>query len=143
MRKLLSNKLIILFLRLAIGFVFIYAGTQKISNPESFAISISNYKLLPIWIINFLAISLPWLELISGLLLMLGILTKESTLIIFTMLIVFTIVVIISLARGLNIECGCFDNGTKIGLFKLSENLLMILGCAILIFNKSDFSASN
>ena len=139
MRNFISNKYLILILRLVIGFAFIYAGTQKISNPESFAISISNYKLLPIGIINFLAITLPWLELISGLLLMLGFLTKENAIIIFTLLNVFTTAVIISMARGLNIECGCFDNGMKIGLFKLFENLLMILGCSILIFYKSDF----
>ena len=139
MRNFISNKYLILILRLVIGFSFIYAGVQKVSNPESFAISISNYKLLPISIINFLAITLPWLELISGLLLMLGFLAKENSIIIFTLLIIFNIAIIISMVRGLNIECGCFDNGMKIGLFKLFENLLMILGCSILIFYKSDF----
>lgn len=136
MRSILSNKYFMLIARFIIGFVFIYAGAEKISNPESFAISITAYKLLPIWIINFLAITLPWIELISGLLLVFGISVKENSFIILFLLIVFNIVVTISLIRGLNIECGCFGNGTQIGLIKLVENfILVLLSLPLIVYN--------
>jgi hypothetical protein len=49
------------------------------------------------------------------------------------MLLVFTIAIIISLFRGLSIDCGCFGKGTQIGLFKLGENTLMIVGSILLM----------
>ena len=124
--KFLSNKYLLFIIRIVIAFIFIYAGAEKISNPDDFALSISNYRLLPISLLNFFAITLPWIEIISGILLLLGISVKENSAIILTMLSVFTIAIIISLFRGLSIDCGCFGKGTQIGLLKLGENLLMI-----------------
>lgn len=139
MKNLFSNKYLLLVLRYTISFIFIYAGIEKIANPETFAISISNYRLFPISIINFFAITLPWIELVSGILLLFGIAVKENSSIIFSFLLVFTIAIIISLFRGLSIDCGCFGKGTQIGLMKLGENTLMIIGSFLLIVFGSDF----
>ncbi|HCY75512.1 MAG TPA: DoxX family protein [Ignavibacteriales bacterium] len=139
MKNLYSNKYLLLSIRLVIAFIFVYAGVEKISDPESFALSISNYRLIPTITINFLAITLPWIELVSGILLLFGISVKENSTIIFSMLLIFTIGIIISLFRGLSIDCGCFGKGTQIGLFKLGENLLMIIGSFLLIVFGSDF----
>jgi putative oxidoreductase len=139
MNILFSNKYLLLFLRVVISFVFIYAGTEKISDPEAFAISISNYRLLPIESINIFAITLPWIELVAGVLLLFGIAVKENSTIIFSMLAIFTIAIVISLFRGLSIDCGCFGKGSQIGLMKLGENTLMIVGSFILILFGSDF----
>jgi hypothetical protein len=44
------------------------------------------------------------------------------------MLVVFILAIIISLGRGLNIECGCFSTstGTKVGIIKLVENIILL-----------------
>ncbi len=135
MVKILSNKYFLLLLRLLLGLIFIFAAIDKIAVPANFSVSIYNYKLLPDEFINVPAIIIPWIELISGLLLLLGISVKENSVIITFLLIVFTIAIIISLFRGLNIDCGCFgtDYGTKIGLLKVSENILFILFGFILV----------
>ncbi|HEX9252958.1 MAG TPA: MauE/DoxX family redox-associated membrane protein [Ignavibacteriaceae bacterium] len=133
MNKIFSNRYLLFIIRIILGFVFIYAGAEKISDPEAFAISISNYRLLPIAIINFFAITLPWIELVAGILIVFGISVKENSAIIFTMLLVFTVAIIISLFRGLSIDCGCFGKGTQIGLLKLGENTLMIIGSFLLM----------
>ncbi|MBK7629418.1 MAG: DoxX family membrane protein [Ignavibacteriales bacterium] len=138
MKNIFSNKYLLLVLRITLGFIFIYAGTEKIANPEAFAISISNYRLFPIAILNLFAITLPWIELISGLLLLFGIAVKENSAILFSLLLVFTMAIIISLFRGLSIDCGCFGKGTQIGLMKLGENTLMIVGSFLLIIFGSD-----
>lgn len=138
MINLLSNKYLLFIFRIIIAIVFIYAGAEKISDPEAFAVSISNYKLLPTITVNLLAIYLPWLELVSGILLLLGISVKENSAIILSLLIVFTLGVIISLVRGLNIDCGCFGNDNKIGLLKLFENLLLIIASVLLVLKGSD-----
>ena len=138
MKNFYSNKYLLLIIRIIMGFVFIYAGAEKISDPEAFAISISNYRLLPTAAINFFAITLPWIELVAGILLIFGIAVKENSSILFSMLLVFTIAIVISLFRGLSIDCGCFGKGTQIGLYKLGENTLMIIGTFLLMIFGSD-----
>lgn len=139
MKSILSNKFLLLFIRLFLSFIFIYAGAEKISDPDGFAISISNYRLLPVWSLNIFAITLPWIELVSGILLLFGIAVRENSSIIFSMLMVFTIAIIISLFRGLSIDCGCFGKGSQIGLLKLGENLLMLIGAILVIIFDSKF----
>ena len=138
MKKLFSNKYLLFIVRIVLGLIFIYAGAEKISDPEAFAVSISNYRLLPIVTLNFFAITLPWIELVAGVLTLFGIAVKENSSILFSMLLVFTIAIVISLFRGLSIDCGCFGKGTQIGLMKLSENILMIFGSLLLIIFGSD-----
>ena len=138
MKNILSNKYFLFLVRITLAFIFIYAGTEKISDPEGFALSISNYRLLPISSINFISITLPWIEIVTGILLLFGIAVKENSTIIFSMLIIFTIAIVISLLRGLSIDCGCFGKGTQIGMLKLGENILMIIGSLLLITLGSD-----
>jgi len=135
MSLILSNKYLLFLFRIFLGFIFIYAGIEKISDPLAFSNSINNYNLLPFSFVNFFAITLPWIELSAGLLLLFGVYVKENSSIIFTLLIIFFIAIAISLARGLNIECGCFgtSSGTKIGFIKLVENLILIFMSAVLI----------
>ncbi len=139
MKRILTNKYFLFLIRITISYIFVYAGAVKISDTEAFAISISDYRLLPVSTINFFAIILPWLEIIAGILLLFGIAVKENSTIIFAMISIFTVAIIISLFRGLSIDCGCFGKGTQIGLMKLGENLLMIVGLLILIVYGSDF----
>jgi uncharacterized membrane protein YphA (DoxX/SURF4 family) len=135
MVKILSNKYFLLLLRLLLALVFIFAAIEKIAAPGNFSVSIANYKLLPSEIINIPAIIIPWIELISGSLLLLGISVKENSTIITLLLILFTVAIIISLFRGLNIDCGCFGTtyGSKIGLLKVSENILLIISGFLLV----------
>jgi len=97
------------------------------------------YRLLPIETINIFAITLPWIELVAGILMLFGIAVKENSTIIFSMLTIFTITIIISLFRGLSIDCGCFGKGSQIGMMKLGENTLMIIASFLLILFGSDF----
>ena len=139
--KILNNKYLLFTIRLFLGFVFIYASVTKISDPEGFAQAIYNYKLLPLFLINILAVILPWIELCAGILLIFGITVKENSAIINGLLLIFIIAIIISLFRGLDINCGCFGtvDGSKVGLIKILENIgLLILGF-ILIKSDSKF----
>ena len=118
MSKVLNNEYLLLASRLILGFVFILAAVSKTSDPESFALAISNYRLLPDFLINISAIILPWIELCTGLLLLFGISVKENSAICSVLLVIFIGAILISVLRGLDIECGCFGtvDGSKIGL---------------------------
>jgi len=144
--KLLSNKYFLLLCRIILGIVFIFAAVSKADEPEGFAQSISNYKLLPLFLINFFAIILPWIELCAGLLLIFGISVKENSAILTSLLVIFIIAIVISLARGLNIDCGCFGTveGTKVGAQKVLENIGLLLAGLILIkFDSKTLTITN
>lgn len=141
MNKIFSNQYFLLLGRIFIATVFIYAGAEKISDPAGFSQSIYNYRLIPNEIVNLLAISLPWIELISGILLFFGISVRENSAIIGTLLLVFIIAVAISMLRGLDIDCGCFVKGSPVGWKKIGENLLMTIIClALLVFDSKLFT---
>lgn len=121
--------------RVFLAFVFIYASINKISDPIEFSNSLANYKLFPYYINNLIAITLPWIELFCGTLLLFGHNEKESSIILFSLLSIFTIIVLISMFRGLDFECGCFGTGRsdKIGLKKILENLILLILSLFLI----------
>jgi uncharacterized membrane protein YphA (DoxX/SURF4 family) len=98
--------------RLILGAVFIYASIEKIAHTESFAKAVYNYQILPDSLINLTAIILPWLELILGLFLIIGLFREGSVCIVTFLLAVFLGVMIFNLARGLDIHCGCFITST-------------------------------
>jgi uncharacterized membrane protein YphA (DoxX/SURF4 family) len=107
-RRFISHPLIVSLLRVALGAVFIVASLDKIQNPEAFATNIANYRILPYIFINGIAIVLPWLEVLTGAVLVLGVWTKASTVIVSGLLLAFSIAISQALARGLDISCGCF-----------------------------------
>jgi len=118
--------------RVVLGCVFIYASLDKIRHPELFAEALYNYQLSPEVAVNLVALWLPWLELLSGGLLVLGVWVRGSSLILSGLMIVFLAALGVNLARGLDIHCGCFttqgsDPMTIITLFRDSLFLILAL----------------
>jgi uncharacterized membrane protein YphA (DoxX/SURF4 family) len=101
-----------LFARLILGAVFVYASIDKIIHPVDFAEAVYNYQILPGFLINLTAVLLPWLELILGLFLIIGLFREGSVLIVTGLLVVFLGAMVFNLARGLDIHCGCFNTNT-------------------------------
>jgi len=91
--------------------IFLYASIDKIANPAAFAKDIYNYQILPDALINLTALVLPWLELLLGLCLLTGVWMPGAVLTVNGLLIVFLAALVFNLARGLNVDCGCFGAG--------------------------------
>ena len=70
---------------------------------------IYNYRLLPGGLVNALALVLPWVELLAGAALILGVWKKESAVTAAVLLLVFLVAIGINLARDHAVDCGCFD----------------------------------
>ena len=98
---------------LIIGGIFIYAGAIKIFDPAGFANDIDNYKILPWPLTVRLAFYLPWLEILCGLAVILGVLYRGGLLILTMLTSIFIIASVIAKARGLDISCGCFGHASK------------------------------
>ncbi len=137
-KKIINQPIFSIALRLLVGCVFIVAGIGKITDTNHFANEITNYNLLPIEPINIIALVMPWLELCSGLLLIFGVRLKANSVIISAMLIVFILAAFSAIARGLDINCGCFGKTTekKLGWEKVFENLGLLTATLLIFFSK-------
>ena len=98
--------------QIALGAIFVAAAIPKILDPPSFAHMIYNYRLLPGQLVNALALILPWLELLCGLALIVGVWRRTAALIVGVLLLVFIAGVGINLARNNAIDCGCFTQSS-------------------------------
>jgi uncharacterized membrane protein YphA (DoxX/SURF4 family) len=99
-------------LRLLLGGLFVYAGLQKLREPAQFAEEIANYQLLPA-LAPLLAATLPCIEVVVGGVLLGGARSwrRAAAATVALLSLVFTVAVSQALARGINIECGCFGTG--------------------------------
>lgn len=137
-------KYLTLAARLFIGALFVYASIHKLTNPAEFAVSIRNYLIVPPEWSNFIALTLPWVEIAAGVFLILGVQTKPSALLTTGMLGIFLAALVYAYSIGLDIDCGCFSSGSssgKIGLYHLTrDSALFLTSLFILLADKGDFS---
>ena len=95
--------------QIALGAVFVAAALPKIKDPPAFAHMIYNYRLVPAGLVNGLALVMPWIELVVGILLIVGAWRREAAVVATLLLLVFLGAIGWNLARGHAIDCGCFD----------------------------------
>ena len=111
---------------------------------------ISNYEITPYWINNIVALILPWIEIICGLILFFGIFINNNTKhnnnlffeyekvannIIILMLLWFIFILTIATIRGLDIDCGCGLSETKtLPITRLKEDIYLLMLSFIIKF---------
>lgn len=91
-----------------LGGLFVFASLHKIAVPHDFAVDIATYEILPLAIVNPMAIALPWIELAVGLMLLTGTRIRAGALLVAAMMLIFIGALGIALTRGLDMSCGCF-----------------------------------
>ena len=94
--------------RLYLGGLFVAACTHKIGHPASFALDVATYRLLPLFTINLFALIVPWVELMVGLMLILGIRVQAAALVTSGLMVSFMVALGWALVQGLDMSCGCF-----------------------------------
>jgi uncharacterized membrane protein YphA (DoxX/SURF4 family) len=130
---LLGAEPLVRLARLVIGVLFVAAALAKIGDIGAFATQVHNYRLVPVWSENPIAIALPWIELLAGLALVLGVRARAGAVLLLALMIVFTFAVGSAWARGLDFECGCFGKASAgaVGARKFAENVGFTLIAAI------------
>lgn len=106
--RIIHNDYLTMLSRLVIGIMLIYASYYKVIEPASFAKSIWYYHMVPGSLINLMALILPWLELVCGLGLILGIFYDGAKVWATLMMVMFIIALSSTIVRGIDIDCGCF-----------------------------------
>ncbi|KPJ64284.1 hypothetical protein AMK68_01965 [candidate division KD3-62 bacterium DG_56] len=95
--------------RLFVGAVLIWAAYPKILEPNEFAKAVIAYQALPYAWSNLAAITVPWVEIIAGVLLVVGAVTRGSALVASVLYLAFMAIMISAMTRGIMIDdCGCF-----------------------------------
>jgi len=132
LKKIFNNSWGELSVRWFLGITFIYASYHKIGDPAYFAKIIYGYYLFPAFSINIIAIFLPFLELISGLAIILGIYPRSAAIIINGMLLAFIMALAINLVRGQQFDCGCFSFGDAGYTYSVWQLLIRDIICFML-----------
>ena len=135
---------------IVLGGIFLYAAYPKIEEPREFARIVYHYRMLgpsndvgPLRA-NVLAVVLPWVEAVCGLLLITGLWRREAAIVTALMLVMFLVAVSWAMAHGINVEnCGCFSvksggggDGRKFGAGLLLGDTAMLLA-ALYVAKKS------
>ncbi len=123
--------------RLLLGALFVAASVDKIAHPAQFSEIVSNYQILPGYLANIAAIVLPWLEMLLGLLILCGWWLAGAIALANLLLIAFLGALSFAVARGIDINCGCFSvtgAASPHTVWYLARDLLfLLLGTAVMI----------
>jgi len=138
------RSLAVTLLATVLGAVFVYASLDKIAEPLAFARIVYHYRVIgPNALVgplpaNLLAVTLPWVEIVSGLALIVGAWRREAAALAALLLVAFIGAVAWALLHGIDIEnCGCFSvsgTGRGAGLKLLAQDLgLLAMAIAVAV----------
>ena len=154
-------KIVNLIFRLVMGGIFIGSAVAKIWNVQvshvdglqfshvpdlaTFAQAVVNYHVPPRALANLVAITLPWIELLAGGLLVCGIWKRASALVITALMIVFLAAIGWALAHGYDVRCGCFGtvDARRVGVVALLEDAAMLAMAVWLAWRLEDGNAAS
>ena len=128
-----------LVVRMVLGVVFLVSGAEKLGSLDTFAHAIANYEIIPFALSNFFAILVVWTEITIAVLLITGAAVRGTGLVTGTLLTMFLVAILLAMARGLEIDCGCFNPAAgvqpeKVGWPKVFEDLALLAGAIFLIY---------
>jgi len=115
MKRLLNHPYAGLVSRLVLAGVLLVAGAAKFFEGGFAAQrAINAYKVFPPEWAPFLGYALPGLEIVLGLLLLVGMFVRVSSLITAVLMAGFIAGIISVWVRGYSIDCGCFGGGGEV-----------------------------
>jgi uncharacterized membrane protein YphA (DoxX/SURF4 family) len=139
------RRMVIWIGRVVLGVTFIYAGYSKLfypnhmmkplalmkfsvmSNLSNFGLQVESYKLLSPAGVNFVSHTLPFAEVILGLLLLIGWRLRIWAAVVTLIMLGFLTVVTRAYLLHMDINCGCFATPEPISLKKIFEDGALVL----------------
>lgn len=102
--------------RLTLAVVWLVASLLKLPYLEESVLAVRGYQILPYGLAVVVGYLLPIIELILGILLLLGLFTRPAAVLSALIMLAFVIGIAQAWARGLAIDCGCFGGGGAIAI---------------------------
>jgi uncharacterized membrane protein YphA (DoxX/SURF4 family) len=107
--------IVVLIARLIVGGVFVVAGGLKIGHADQFAAQIAAFGIVPQPVVAPMALLLPFLEVLLGLYLIVGLYTRLVAGIAIVQLLIFAGAIASAVLQGHSLSCGCFGpNDTSV-----------------------------
>lgn len=140
-RRPTSLGVIVWLCELGLAGLFLLAAYNKLmppNGPKLFMASVQAFKLPLGDVLTRIATSAtPWVELIAAVLLLRGVWSRAAATVLSLLLVVFIVLIVAALARGLNVDCGCFGKLSPfchgpLGACNIIQNSIM-LGAGLLI----------
>ena len=126
--------------RLVVGGVWVAAGLLKLPDPTESVRAVRNYRILPESLVPFVGHTLPVLEVLIGVCLLVGLLVRANAVVSCVLLTAFIVGIASAWARGLSIECGCFGgSGGTLGDYaarypwEIARDVGLLVGSAWLV----------
>ena len=104
---------VVLILRVVLGAIFVVAGGSKIGHAADFAAQIAGFRILPPAVIAPMALVLPFLEVLLGAYLIVGLFTRASAWVAAALLLAFDGAIASAVVRGMSVSCSCFGPSDK------------------------------
>ncbi len=117
--------------RLALGGILLWAGLSKMQRPYEFLEAVNRYSLLAPQGVILISALLPWIEVMVGLCLLIGLLTGGALVGCMLLSAVFIVAQSSALWRGLLIPCGC-SGGDSYGT-EIIDHMTIARSCFMLL----------
>lgn len=129
LNELLIHPYTVSLARLFLALVFFIASIGKLFQYKEFVQVVIAYEILPKSLSRLYAHLLPWLEVVIGLCLFLGLWVRIAALVAILLFTSFIIAIGINLARKRVLSCSCFGNfgQEKIGSSIILRNIVFLL----------------
>ncbi|PLY07720.1 MAG: DoxX family protein [Desulfuromonas sp.] len=121
--------------RLLLGGAFLYAGVVKAQDVQTFAGGVAAYQLLPFNLNYLVAAALPWMEILAGGLLVVNRHVRAAALVATALTGLFIAVLASVIARGLEIDCGCFAAADPTSPWQALVRDFLLLVAAHMVFH--------
>jgi uncharacterized membrane protein YphA (DoxX/SURF4 family) len=131
---LMQNSYLHLALRLFLGATFIVSAVAKLPMQDRFIDVVKDYHMLPGFLASFYGSVLPWLELLLGVYILLGMMIKQTS---FTLILIgatFMVANIGAIAKGME-HCGtCFGEAFPLSApVALALDFIVIIAAVVLL----------
>lgn len=116
-------------IRFALGALFIWAALAKIADVPGFVAEVHNFRMVPVALENIFAITLPWIELVAGVALIMNVAPRSGLIVLGGLLLVFFVAILSAIIRNLDIACGCFgtSDASRTGWITLIRDVVFMV----------------
>ena len=132
------------FSRLFVGILFIISGLIKLNDPLGFSYKLAEYFSEPVFNMPFfvpfslgIALFLVILEVVLGIMLLIGYKTKFTVWSLLLLIVMFTFLTFYSAYFNVVKDCGCFGDALKLTPWQsFTKDVVLLFFILILFFNK-------
>lgn len=123
-------KIVFFVFRAALGVIFLVAAWDKVADPLAFAKIVRNYQIVPEVLVGGVAQILPWIEVVVGMCLLVGLFSRGASLSATCMMAVFLAAMAWTWHKGISTQCGCFttkaDDAISVRTFLRDGSILAL-----------------